>query len=81
MTATPRCPEPCAQLPDRYGDRQVAASTVDALGRARTRRPLPVPPAAETVWLRSVARACAASDIVRTASREAPMVETAQEYP
>lgn len=33
---------------------------------------------AETIWLRSVARAYAASDIVRTASREAPMLETAQ---
>ncbi|MFI9273951.1 MAB_1171c family putative transporter [Kitasatospora sp. NPDC052896] len=33
---------------------------------------------AETVWLRSVARAYAASDIVRTASHKAPMLETAQ---
>lgn len=33
---------------------------------------------AETIWLRSVARAYAASDIVRTASREVPMLETAQ---
>ncbi|MFD5673034.1 MAB_1171c family putative transporter [Streptomyces sp. NPDC127040] len=31
---------------------------------------------AETIWLRSVARAYAASDVVRTASREATMLET-----
>ncbi|GAB2712147.1 DUF6545 domain-containing protein [Kitasatospora kifunensis] len=33
---------------------------------------------AETLWLRSVARAYAASDIVRTASHEAPMLGTLQ---
>ncbi|MFE4801467.1 hypothetical protein ACFRFL_42530 [Streptomyces sp. NPDC056708] len=43
MTATPHRLEPYAQLPDRYSDRQVAASTVDALGRVVT---LLVPPEA-----------------------------------
>ncbi|WP_392667960.1 hypothetical protein [Streptomyces sp. LN785] len=43
MTATPRRLEPYAQLPHRYSDRQVAASTVDALGRVVT---LLVPPEA-----------------------------------
>ncbi|MDH6120255.1 hypothetical protein ABH930_006217 [Kitasatospora sp. GAS204A] len=43
MTATPHRLQPYAQLPDRYSDRQVAASTVDALGRVVT---LLVPPEA-----------------------------------
>ncbi|MFE7042344.1 hypothetical protein ACFU9X_23755 [Streptomyces atratus] len=43
MTATPHRLEPYAQLPDRYSDRQVAAPTVDALGRVVT---LLVPPEA-----------------------------------